>query len=68
MAELRRAPPTTLEDLKITVEAFADSMDKEEITKAVRHLRTRAQVCKQLNGAAFETQLKKLKRQLANEE
>ena len=53
MAELRRALPTTLEDLNITVEAFADSMDKEEITKAVRHLRTRAQVCKQLNGAAF---------------
>jgi hypothetical protein len=68
LAELRRAPPNTLEDLKITVEAFADSMDKEEITKAVRHLRTSAQVCKQLNGAAFETHLKKLKRHLANEE
>ena len=39
MAEVRRVPPTTLEDLKLTVEAFSESLEVEEVIKSVRHIR-----------------------------
>jgi hypothetical protein len=68
MAELRMVPPTTLNELKLAVEDFAESIDKEEISKAVRHIRSRAQLCRNLHGGAFEAQLKKVRRQLANDE
>ena len=32
MAEIRRAPPRTLTDFKQTVEAFAESLDREEVS------------------------------------
>ena len=68
LAELRRVPPTTLEDLKLSVEAFAESMDKEEVSKAVRNIRSRAEVCRHKHGGAFEADLRKLRKQLASEE
>ena len=68
MAKLRRVPPASLEDLKLTVEAFAQSMDKEEVIKSVRHIRDRAKVCSHMHGYAFESKLKKLRKQLRSEE
>ena len=41
MAELRRAPPGSVQDL--TAEVFVESMDHEEVSRSVRHLRQRAQ-------------------------
>lgn len=57
LAELRRRPPTTLAELKDTVEAFARSLDEEEVKQAVRHIRTRARACLASKGAAFEANL-----------
>lgn len=54
MAELRRSPPATLDDLKVTVEAYANSLDEEEVRRAVRHVRTRAHECLRKRGGAFE--------------
>lgn len=54
MAELRKNPPATLKVLKDTVEAYADSLDENEIRRAVRHVRTRAQECLRRRGGAFE--------------
>ena len=54
LAELRRAPPTTLDQLKATVQEFADSMDCGEVLRAVRHVRGRAKKCVQLQGAVVE--------------
>ena len=68
MAEVRRAPPATLDDLKLTVEAFSESLDKEEVIRSVKHTRERAQVCSLLQGAAFEAKLNKLRKKLNNEE
>jgi hypothetical protein len=68
MAEVRRAPPTTLAELKNLVEAFSESLDKEEVVRSVKHLRERAKVCSHLQGAAFEAQLNRLRKQFRNEE
>jgi hypothetical protein len=68
MAELRRVPPTTLEELKTTVDAFSESVDREEVFRSVSHLRERAQVCRNLGGAAFEAKLNKLRKSLDIEE
>lgn len=54
LAELRRVPPRTLEELKATVQEFADSMDCGEVLGAVRHIRARAKKCLQLKGAVVE--------------
>ena len=68
MAELRRVPPTTLEELKTTVNAFSESVDRDEVFRSVSHLRERAQVCRNLGGAAFEAKLNKLRKSLDIEE
>ena len=49
----------TLDDLKLTVEAFSES---------VKHMRERAQVCSYLQGAAFEAKLNKRRKKLNTEE
>ena len=46
MAEVRRAPPATLDDLKLNVEAFSKSLDKEEVIRSVKHMRERAHTFK----------------------
>ena len=54
MAELRRAPPASIQDLKLTVDAFVESMDHEEVSRSVRHLLQRAQACIGQDGGPFE--------------
>ena len=36
MRELTRVPPSSIEELKSTVEGFSESLDPEEVYKAVR--------------------------------
>ena len=52
LAELTRVPPTDIADLKQTVGSFAESMDSEDVQKAVHHLHwCQALACAQKNGA-----------------
>lgn len=57
LTELRRRPPHDLEELKQTVEAFADSLDEDEVLRAVRNVRTRARACMRNRGGGFECTL-----------
>ena len=45
MQELRRNRPTTLQEMKNTVQGFVDSLEVEETRRAVLHLSKRALVC-----------------------
>ena len=60
MEEVRRSRPTTLNDLKAVVEAFAESVDMEEVELSVRSTRKRALACRAVEGASFEGSLKKI--------
>lgn len=62
LAELRRSPPASIEELKQTVTEFANSLTPEEIKKAVGDIIPRAEACIMSNGGAFEYRLKKHKR------
>lgn len=71
LAELRRNPPSSLDELKETVEVYSNTLEKEEIIKACRDILPRADACIQSGGGAFEYKLKKIKRKnrsLNNEE
>ena len=61
-AELRRCPPSSMEELKETVTEFALSLSPEEIRKAVNHVKVRAELCLSQNGDNFEHLLKKRRR------
>ena len=61
-AEIRRVKPSTLEELKTVVTDFCDSLDEEEVRRAVRDVRPRAELCLKMGGGHFESQLKKYKR------
>ena len=61
-AEIRRVKPSTLEELKEVVTDFCDSLDEEEVRRAVRDVRPRAELCLKMGGGHFESQLKKYKR------
>ena len=61
-AELRRCPPSSMEELKETVTDFALSLSPEEIRKAVNHVKVRAEACLSQNGDNFEHLLKKRRR------
>ena len=62
LAELRRSPPGSIEELKETVNSFAASLTPAEVKKAVCNILPRAEACIQANGASFEHKLKKKKR------
>ena len=64
MQEVRRSKPSTLAELKRTVESFAESLDQEEVVKSVRHIRQRARACKHVDGATFEGGLKRIMKDL----
>ena len=68
LVEFKRAPPTSPEEIKNTMEIVAASMDRKEIIKSIRHIHSRAQVCKNIIGTAFESKLKNLRKQQKNEE
>lgn len=54
LAETRRSPPETLQGLQATVERFARSLSPENVRRAVRHLRHRAETCVRRNGDTVE--------------
>ena len=60
----RKSKPSTLAELKTTVESFAESLDQEEVVKSARHLRQRARACRHVGGATFEARLKRILRDL----
>ena len=68
LAELGRNPPSSLEQLKETVEDYVGNLDKGSVIKAVRDITPRAQACKNSNGGPFEYRLKKAKKSTSNEE
>ena len=53
MVEITRAPPRTLTALKRTVEAFAESLDREEEVQSALHNRKRAQAYWAVGDASF---------------
>ena len=61
MAELRRAPPRNIGELKTTVNAFAESLDYADVEKCVRHIRDRARACISKIGGQFEGGLNRLR-------
>lgn len=61
-AEIRRVKPKTLEELKMVVSDFVASLDEDEVRRAVRDVRPRAEMCIKMGGGHFESQLKKFKR------
>ena len=64
MQEVRKSKPSTLAELKTTVESFAESLNQDEVVKSARHLRQRAKACRHVGGATFEGSLKKILRDL----
>ena len=59
LAELRKHQPSCLDNLKEIVESLAESLTKEEISKAVCHTKRRAIACLESLGSRFEQNLKK---------
>ena len=59
LQEIRRVKPASLEELKEVVNDFCESLDPDEVRKAVRHIRRRAQACFEADGGHFEHNLKK---------
>ena len=54
MSEIRRVPPIDLNDLKMTVETFAESLDVGEVEKCTRNIHKRARAGIVPNGGHFE--------------
>ena len=61
MAALRKTTPSSLEELKITIESYAESLTRYKVLKCVINVRDRARACIQRSGGNFERQLNKLK-------
>ena len=61
MAELSRAPPRDIGQLKTTVNAFAESLDCADVEKCVSHIRDRAKACITKTGGQFERGLNRLR-------
>ena len=53
-----RALPNTMEELVETVNEFTDSLEREEVRKAVGNIVKRAESCIEAEGGAFEYKLK----------
>ena len=51
-------------ELKAVVEAFAESVDQEEVKRSARSTWKRARACKAVTGASFEGSLEKILRGL----
>ena len=62
MEEVRKSKPSTLNELKAVVEAFAESVDQEEVKRSARSTWKRARACKAVAGASFEGSLEKILR------
>ena len=64
MEEVRKSKLSTLNELKAVVEAFAESVDQEEVKRSARSTWNRARACKAVAGASFEGSLEKILRGL----
>ena len=64
MEEVRKSRPATLNELKAVVEAFAESVDQEEVERAAKSTWKRARACRAVDGASFEGSLEKILRGL----
>ena len=53
MEEVRKSRPSTLTELKAMVEAFAESVDLEEVRRSARSTRHRARACGAVAGVSF---------------
>ena len=61
MAELRKAPPRNIGQLKTIVNAFAESLDYADVEKCVRHIPDRARACKTKTGSQLGRGLNRLR-------
>ena len=61
MAELAKNPPSSIDELKSTVECLAESLDVSDVSKADAIVIKRAKVCKAEQGGYFQHLLKKTK-------
>ena len=59
LAELRRSPPTTMEELITTMEDIKNSIEEQDVRGACRSILHRAQDCIEAEGGTFEHMLKK---------
>ena len=57
LQEIRRVKPASLEELKEVVNNFCERLNPDEVRRAVRHIRRRAQ--EETEGGHFERKLKK---------
>ena len=60
MEEVRKSRPSTLTELKAVVEAFAESVDLEEVRRSARSTWNRAIACRAVASASFEGSVKKI--------
>jgi len=60
MEKLRKSRPSTLTELKAVVEAFAESVDPEEVKRSARSTWNRARACRAVAGTSFKGNLKKI--------
>ena len=56
---MRRTLPNTMEELVETVNEFTDSLEREEVRKAVGNIVKRAESCIEAEWGAFEYKFKK---------
>ena len=57
---MRKSRPSTLTVLKAVVDAFAESVDPEEVKRPARSTWNCARACRAVAGASFEGSLKKI--------
>ena len=60
--ELRRNPPSSMTELRATINSLAERMSLAEIRKAVNNVSKRAKACIPVSGDNFEHLLKKARR------
>ena len=58
--EVRKRRPSTLTKLNAVVEAFAESVDPEEVKRAARSTWNHARACRAVAGASFQGSLQKI--------
>ena len=62
LVELRRHPPSSMAELRATINSLARRMSRDEVKKAVNNVSKRAEACIAANGNNFEHLLKKARR------
>ena len=60
LEEVRKSRPSTLTVLKAVVDAFAESVDPEEVRRPARSTWNFARACRAVAGASFQGSLQKI--------